>query len=92
MIFLLAQITSNDNLFLGLITTGGGAMAAAIAHQYFASSAKDKAVVEMVLAKNKEVVEVVQKEFDECKKDRAELRKMYYELNGKFSAISKDQS
>ena len=88
---ILAQITSNDNLFLGLVTTGGGAMAAAIAHIYLASGNKDKALVEMVVAKNKEVVEIVQKELDECKKDRADLRKMYYELNGKFSAISKDQ-
>ena len=88
---ILAQITSNDNLFLGVITTAGGAMAAAIAHVYFASNNKDKALVDMVVAKNKEVVEVVSKEFEECKKDRADLRKMYYELNGKFSAITKDQ-
>ena len=66
---ILAQITSNDNLFLGVITTAGGAMAAAIAHVYFASNNKDKALVDMVVAKNKEVVEVVSKEFEECKKD-----------------------
>jgi gas vesicle protein len=76
----LAQITSNDNLLLGIIVTAGGAMAGAITHLYFRDSTKSK-----------ELVDMVSKEFTECKKDRDELRKMYYELNGKFSAISRGQ-
>jgi gas vesicle protein len=79
MIFL-AQITSSDNLLLGIIVTAGGAMAGAITHLYFRDSTKSK-----------ELVDMVSKEFAECKKDRDELRKMYYELNGKFSAISRGQ-
>ena len=73
---ILAQITSNDNLFLGVITTAGGSMAAAIVHLYFRDSTKGKDLVDMVT-----------KEFTECKKDRDELRKLYYELNGKFKAV-----
>jgi gas vesicle protein len=76
----LAQITSNDNLLLGIIVTAGGAMAGAITHLYFRDATKSK-----------ELVDMVSKEFTECKKDRDELRKMYYELNGKFSAISRGQ-
>jgi hypothetical protein len=76
----LGQITSNDNLLLGIIVTAGGAMAGAITHLYFRDATKSK-----------ELVDMVSKEFTECKKDRDELRKMYYELNGKFSAISKEQ-
>jgi hypothetical protein len=76
----LAQITSNDNLLLGIIVTAGGAMAGAITHLYFRDATKSK-----------ELVDMVSKEFAECKKDRDELRKMYYELNGKFSAISRGQ-
>lgn len=79
MIFL-AQITSNDNLFLGVITTAGGSMAAAIVHLYFRDSTKGKDLVDMVT-----------KEFTECKKDRDELRKLYYELNGKFKAVKGDE-
>jgi hypothetical protein len=74
-----AQITSNDNLLLGIITTAGGAMAAAIVHLYFRDSTKSKDLVDMV-----------SKEFTECKKDRDELRKLYYELNGKFSTLGRD--
>jgi hypothetical protein len=77
---LLAQITSNDNLLLGVIATAGGAMSTAIVHLYFRDATKGK-----------ELVDMVSKEFTECKKDREELRKMYYELKGNLSTISKEQ-
>ncbi len=76
----LSQITSNDNLLLGIIVTAGGAMAGAITHLYFRDSTKSK-----------ELVDMVSREFSECKKDRDELRKMYYELKGNLTAISKEQ-
>jgi gas vesicle protein len=76
----LAQITSNDNLLLGIITTAGGAMAGAIVHLYFRDATKSKELVDMVSV-----------EFTECKKDRDELRKLYYELKGNLTAISKEQ-
>jgi len=77
----LAQMTSNDTTFIGVATTIVGALAGAVVHLYFRDSTKSK-----------ELVDMVSKEFTECKKDRDELRKMYYELNGKFSAISREQS
>jgi uncharacterized membrane protein len=76
----LAQMTSNDTTFIGVATTIVGALAGAVVHLYFRDSTKSK-----------ELVDMVSKEFTECKKDRDELRKMYYELNGKFSAISREQ-
>ena len=78
--FFLAQITSNDNLLLGIITTAGGAMAGAIVHLYYRDATKGK-----------ELVDMVSKEFTECKKDRDEIWKMYYELKGNLTAISKEQ-
>jgi hypothetical protein len=77
---LLAQITSNDNLLLGVIATAGGAMSTAIVHLYFRDATKGK-----------ELVDMVSKEFTECKKDRDELRKLYFELKGNLTAISKEQ-
>jgi uncharacterized membrane protein len=76
----LAQMTSNDTTFIGVATTIVGALAGAVVHLYFRGSTQSKDLVDMV-----------SKEFTECKKDRDELRKMYYELNGKFSAISRGQ-
>jgi len=76
----LAQITSNDNLLLGIIVTAGGAMAGAITHLYFRDATKSK-----------ELVDMVSKEFTECKRDRDELRKLYFELKGNLTAISKEQ-
>jgi hypothetical protein len=76
----LAQITSNDNLLLGVIATAGGAMSTAIVHLYFRDATKGK-----------ELVDMVSKEFTECKKDRDELRKLYFELKGNLTAISKEQ-
>jgi hypothetical protein len=78
--FFLAQITSNDNLLLGVIATAGGAMSTAIVHLYFRDATKGK-----------ELVDMVSKEFTECKKDRDELRKLYFELKGNLTAISKEQ-
>jgi uncharacterized membrane protein len=76
----LAQMTSNDTTFIGVATTIVGALAGAVVHLYFRGSTQSK-----------EIVDLVSKEFAECKKDRDELRHMYYELNGKFSAISRGQ-
>jgi hypothetical protein len=76
----LAQMTSNDNLLLGVIATAGGAMSTAIVHLYFRDATKGK-----------ELVDMVSKEFTECKKDREELRKLYFELKGNLSTISKEQ-
>jgi hypothetical protein len=78
--FLLAQITSNDNLLLGIISTAGGAMAGAIVHLYYRDATKGK-----------ELVDMVSKEFTECKEDREKIWRMYYELKGSLTAISKEQ-
>jgi len=78
--FVLGQMTSNDTTFIGVATTIVGALAGAVVHLYFRGSTQSK-----------ELVDMYSKEFTECKKDREELRKMYYELNGKFSAISREQ-
>jgi gas vesicle protein len=72
-------MTSNDTTFIGVATTIVGALAGAVVHLYFRDSTKSK-----------ELVDMVSKEFTECKKDRDELRKLYYELNGKLSTMSKD--
>ena len=77
---LLAQITSNDNLLLGVITTAGGAMAGAIVHLYFRDATKGKELVEMVSA-----------ELVECKTDREELRKLYWQLQSQVNHIKRDQ-
>lgn len=76
----LAQITSNDNLLLGLITGAGSAMAGAIIHLYYRDSTKSK-----------ELVDMVSREFTECKKDRDELRKLYFELKNNLTAIDKEK-
>ena len=76
----LAQMTSSDTTFIGVASTIVGALAGAVVHLYFRDSIKSK-----------ELVDMVSKEFAECKRDRDELRKMYYELNGKLSAISRGQ-
>jgi uncharacterized membrane protein len=76
----LAQMTSNDTTFIGVATTIVGALAGAVVHLYFRDATKSKELVDMVSV-----------EFMECKKDREELRKMYYELKGNLSTISKEQ-
>jgi len=78
--FFLAQMTSNDTTFIGVATTIVGALAGAVVHLYFRGSTQSKDLVEMV-----------SKEFAECKKDRDELRKMYFELKGNLTSISKEQ-
>jgi hypothetical protein len=55
-------------------------MAGAIVHLYYRDATKGK-----------ELVDMVSKEFMECKKDRDEIWKMYYELKGNLTAISKEQ-
>jgi hypothetical protein len=76
----LAQMTSNDTTFIGVATTIVGALAGAVVHLYFRGSTQSK-----------ELVDMVSKEFTECKKDRDELRKLYFELKGNLTAISKEQ-
>jgi len=76
----LAQLTSNDTTFIGVATTIVGALAGAVVHLYFRGSTQSKDLVDMV-----------SKEFMECKKDREELRKMYYELKGNLTAINREQ-
>ena len=78
--FFLAQMTSNDTTFIGVATTIVGALAGAVVHLYFRDATKSK-----------ELVDMVSKEFAECKKDRDELRKLYFELKGNLTAISKEQ-
>ena len=78
--FFLAQLTSNDTTFIGVATTIVGALAGAVVHLYFRGSTQSKDLVDMV-----------SKEFSECKKDREELRKLYYELKGNLYSISKEQ-
>jgi hypothetical protein len=78
--FFLAQMTSNDTTFIGVATTIVGALAGAVVHLYFRGSTQSK-----------ELVDMVSKEFTECKKDRDELRKLYFELKGNLTAISKEQ-
>ena len=78
--FLLAQLTSNDTTFIGVATTIVGALAGAVVHLYFRGSTQSKDLVDMV-----------SKEFMECKKDREELRKLYFELKGNLTSISKEQ-
>ena len=77
---LLAQMTSNDTTFIGVATTIVGALAGAVVHLYFRGSTQSK-----------ELVDLVSREFAECKKDRDDLRKMYFELKGNLTAISKGQ-
>ena len=76
----LAQMTSNDTTFIGVATTIVGALAGAVVHLYFRGSTQSKDLVDMV-----------SREFAECKKDRDELRKLYFELKGNFTSISKEQ-
>jgi hypothetical protein len=76
----LGQMTSNDTTFIGVATTIVGALTGAVVHLYFRGSTQSKDLVDMV-----------SKEFMECKKDREELRKLYYELKGNLSTISKEQ-
>jgi hypothetical protein len=76
----LAQLTSNDTTFIGVATTIVGALTGAVVHLYFRGSTQSK-----------ELVDMVSKEFTECKKDRDELRKLYFELKGNLTAISKEQ-
>jgi gas vesicle protein len=76
----LAQMTSNDTTFIGVATTIVGALAGAVVHLYFRDATKGK-----------ELVDMVSKEFTECKKDREELRKLYFELKGNLTTISKEQ-
>jgi len=76
----LAQMTSNDTTFIGVATTIVGALAGAVVHLYFRGSTQSK-----------EIVDLVSKEFAECKKDRDDLRKLYFELKGNLSSISKEQ-
>ena len=78
--FFLAQMTSNDTTFIGVATTIVGALTGAVVHLYFRGSTQSK-----------ELVDMVSKEFTECKKDRDELRKLYFELKGNLTAISKEQ-
>jgi hypothetical protein len=77
---LLAQMTSNDTTFIGVATTIVGALTGAVVHLYFRGSTQSKDLVDMV-----------SKEFMECKKDREELRKLYFELKGNLTTISKEQ-
>ena len=76
----LAQMTSNDTTFIGVATTIVGALAGAVVHLYFRGSTQSKDLVDMV-----------SREFAECKRDRDELRKLYFELKGNLSTISKEQ-
>jgi hypothetical protein len=76
----LAQMTSNDTTFIGVATTIVGALTGAVVHLYFRGSTQSKDLVDMV-----------SREFAECKKDRDELRKLYFELKGNLSTISKEQ-
>jgi hypothetical protein len=76
----LAQLTSNDTTFIGVATTIVGALTGAVVHLYFRGSTQSKDLVDMV-----------SREFAECKKDRDELRKLYFELKGNLSTISKEQ-
>jgi len=76
----LAQMTSNDTTFIGVATTIVGALAGAVVHLYFRGSTQSKDLVDMV-----------SREFAECKKDRDELRKLYFELKGNLTSISKEQ-
>ena len=76
----LGQMTSNDTTFIGVATTIVGALAGAVVHLYFRGSTQSKDLVDMV-----------SKEFAECKKDRDELRKLYFELKGNLTSMSKEQ-
>ena len=76
----LAQMTSNDTTFIGVATTIVGALAGAVVHLYFRGSTQSKDLVDMV-----------SREFAECKKDRDELRKLYFELKGNLTSMSKEQ-
>jgi len=76
----LAQLTSNDTTFIGVATTIVGALTGAVVHLYFRGSTQSKDLVDMV-----------SREFAECKKDRDELRKLYFELKGNLTSISKEQ-
>jgi len=80
MFLLLAQMTSNDTTFIGVATTIVGALAGAVVHLYFRGSTQSK-----------EIVDLVSREFAECKKDRDDLRKLYFELKGNLTAINKGQ-
>ena len=76
----LAQMTSNDTTFIGVATTIVGALAGAVVHLYFRGSTQSK-----------ELVDMVSKEFAECKKDRDDLRKLYFELKGNLTAIKEQK-
>jgi hypothetical protein len=78
--FFVAQMTSNDTTFIGVATTIVGALTGAVVHLYFRGSTQSKDLVDMV-----------SREFAECKKDRDDLRKLYFELKGNLTSISKEQ-
>ena len=69
MIYLMAQITSNDTVFVGVATAIVGPMAGAIVHLYYTYKA------------------TVQRELDECKSDRDELRRMVLSVDSRVASI-----
>jgi uncharacterized membrane protein len=72
----LAQLTSNDTTFIGVATTIVGALTGAVVHLYFQNSTI-----------RKDLTETVAKELVECKDDRDELRKLYWQLQSQVNHI-----
>ena len=74
--FIFGQLTSNDTTFIGVATTIVGALTGAVVHLYFQNSTI-----------RKDLTETVAKELVECKTDRDELRKLYYQMQKQISNI-----
>ena len=76
----LAQLTSNDTTFIGVASTVVASLAGAVVHLYVQNSSI-----------RKDLTETVAKELVECKEDRDELRKLYWQLQSQVNHIKKDQ-